>query len=335
MKTTMLLILVLVGLAYSQKGTLNVQDKHQDCTKEALVLNIRKQYARKCSGRGFKGTLGCPYDASRSTDNMRNKVLRQCLKMDKWRFDCGDTCVTDGGWGAWGAWSECSESCGGGVLKRSRQCDSPAPQNGGADCEGEGDEEQACNEDPCPVNGMWSEWSAYGDCSASCGEGVESRTRTCTNPAPEFGGEDCAGETSESRGCNNGPCPVDGNWGDFSAWSECSASCGGGFLMRTRKCDDPEPKYGGAACAGTMEETEPCNEQPCPVAAKPVDGKWGKWTKVGKCTRTKGCKGSSQTQERLCDSPAPSGGGAACIGDATRTLSCKRSACRADHPDLG
>ena len=42
-----------------------------------------------------------------------------------------------------GDWSECPEECGG-TQSRSRECDSPAPENGGAECEGEAEETQDC-----------------------------------------------------------------------------------------------------------------------------------------------------------------------------------------------
>lgn len=50
------------------------------------------------------------------------------------------------------------------------------------------------------VDGGWSKWSK---CSASCGGG--SQTRTCTNPAPAYGGKECKGESE--RECNTDPCP--------------------------------------------------------------------------------------------------------------------------------
>jgi hypothetical protein len=40
------------------------------------------------------------------------------------------------------------------------------------------------------VNGGWSAWS---QCSGSCGQGTQSRS--CTNPAPANGGTACAGST--------------------------------------------------------------------------------------------------------------------------------------------
>lgn len=41
----------------------------------------------------------------------------------------------DGGWGEWSAYGGCSVTCGGGTKERSRECNSPQPENGGLDCE--------------------------------------------------------------------------------------------------------------------------------------------------------------------------------------------------------
>ena len=57
------------------------------------------------------------------------------------------------------------------------------------------------------VNGGWSDWSSFGDCSKTCGGGEKTRYRTCTNPAPANGGKDCMGSSSDSMSCNEQGCP--------------------------------------------------------------------------------------------------------------------------------
>ena len=59
------------------------------------------------------------------------------------------------------------------------------------------------------VNGGYSEWKPYGVCSKTCGGGVQIRERTCTNPLPTNGGEDCSGlgPNNTTRECNNQECP--------------------------------------------------------------------------------------------------------------------------------
>ncbi len=61
--------------------------------------------------------------------------------------------TVDGGWGEWANWSACSKTCGGvtGTRSRSRQCDTPATQYGGADCADPGTEAEECVHDTvCP-----------------------------------------------------------------------------------------------------------------------------------------------------------------------------------------
>ena len=59
------------------------------------------------------------------------------------------------------------------------------------------------------VNGGYSDWKPYGVCSKTCGGGVQTRTRTCTNPPPSNGGDDCSrlGHGNTTRECNNQECP--------------------------------------------------------------------------------------------------------------------------------
>ena len=54
--------------------------------------------------------------------------------------------------------------------------------------------------------------------------------------------------------------PIDGNWGIWSSWGACSATCDNGTRRRTRKCDSPAPKPGGKDCAGDDHEDKECEE---------------------------------------------------------------------------
>lgn len=61
----------------------------------------------------------------------------------------------------------------------------------------------------CVVNGGWSDFGPWSTCSASCGAGSMTATRTCTNPAPANGGSDCVGRPSLDKECNKEECQVD------------------------------------------------------------------------------------------------------------------------------
>ena len=55
------------------------------------------------------------------------------------------------------------------------------------------------------INGGWGEWSDWSDCSATCGDGTQSRGRSCDNPTPDNGGDDCTADgstASETQLCN-------------------------------------------------------------------------------------------------------------------------------------
>ena len=62
-------------------------------------------------------------------------------------------------------------------------------------------------------------------------------------------------------------------WGNWTEYSECNATCDGGFRIRSRSCSNPMPANGGALCelsnseipvkSDYEEECVPCNNMPC------------------------------------------------------------------------
>ena len=58
-----------------------------------------------------------------------------------------------------------------------------------------------------PVDGSWTSWASWASCSETCGGGVQSRTRSCSNPAPQYGGANCVGMSSSTQQCNTQNCP--------------------------------------------------------------------------------------------------------------------------------
>ncbi|XP_032955861.1 A disintegrin and metalloproteinase with thrombospondin motifs 7 [Rhinolophus ferrumequinum] len=61
---------------------------------------------------------------------------------------------------------------------------------------------------PEAVDGSWSGWSAWSVCSRSCGVGVQSAERQCTQPVPKYKGKYCVGERKRVRLCNLQHCPT-------------------------------------------------------------------------------------------------------------------------------
>eukprot|EP00121_Abeoforma_whisleri_P009352 Awhi_evm1s8596 len=99
---------------------------------------------------------------------------------------CWVDCPIDGVWSDY-TYTQCSESCGSGTRTGTRTCSKA--EYGGYDCEGEPTIIEPCNTHLCPVDGSWSAYS-YTQCSASCGSGTRTGTRTCTNPTPANGGNE-------------------------------------------------------------------------------------------------------------------------------------------------
>lgn len=54
---------------------------------------------------------------------------------------------------------------------------------------------------PYIVHGNWTSWSDWSTCSVTCGSGVHRRNRSCTNPAPLHGGDECPGVDKEFGDC--------------------------------------------------------------------------------------------------------------------------------------
>ncbi|XP_060552110.1 A disintegrin and metalloproteinase with thrombospondin motifs adt-1-like [Ruditapes philippinarum] len=63
-----------------------------------------------------------------------------------------------------------------------------------------------CTYPPRKLHGGWSSWDVWGECSATCGIGMQSRKRSCTNPSPDRFGDHCFGNRIEYTLCNTGSC---------------------------------------------------------------------------------------------------------------------------------
>ncbi|XP_049335709.1 hemicentin-1 isoform X1 [Astyanax mexicanus] len=230
------------------------------------------------------------------------------------------TVRVNGGFSEWMEWGSCSVSCGAGVQRRLRLCSKPRPANGGRHCVGPDSESRSCKGKPCPVDGQWSEWSAWEECSRTCGQGNRTRIRTCSKPPAQHGGRPCEGRAVEVIMCSIKPCPVAGNWGAWLPWSPCSETCGKGMQTRIRLCNNPPPSFDGPPCKGAETQTQVCTERNCPV-----DGKWSSWVSWGPCSVS--CGGGTRQRTRLCASPAPQHGGRQCEGNDIHIDFCNSEPC--------
>ncbi|XP_020625947.1 SCO-spondin-like isoform X2 [Orbicella faveolata] len=224
-----------------------------------------------------------------------------------------------GGWSCWGVWEDCSKTCGGGIQRRWRTCNNPLPANGGRPCPGTRVRSRECNVTPCPVDGNWSAWGSWGDCSVTCGGGTQRRSRSCTNPPMAHGGKPCTGQSTMIQDCNmHVMCPVNGGWTTWENWSKCSVTCGGGTQTRSRSCTNPPAAHGGKTCVGLKEITQDCNKD----VFCPVNGGWTIWGRWDKCSVT--CGGGTKTRSRSCTNPPAAHGGKTCVGLKEMTQDCNK-----------
>uniref|UniRef100_A0A3P8NGN8 Adhesion G protein-coupled receptor B1 n=1 Tax=Astatotilapia calliptera TaxID=8154 RepID=A0A3P8NGN8_ASTCA len=257
--------------------------------------------------------------------------LENCLPSVKERHG-----VTDGN--VWGQWAQCSSECGGGIQTRIRTCRSPPEES--YLCEGIVEEGRPCNSQSCTGKGRHlsrsqslrsvdsrkrddadkprsEEWSSWSVCSATCGEGWQSRTRFCVSSSYST---QCSGPLREQRPCNNSAvCPVHGAWDEWSPWSLCSSTCGRGYRSRTRTCTPPQ--FGGDPCEGPEKQTKFCN-----IAVCPVDGVWNEWSSWSSCSAS--CSNGTMQRTRECN--GPSYGGAECRGEWLETVDCFLGECPVD-----
>lgn len=188
----------------------------------------------------------------------------------------------------WTPWGECSAECGGGEQERTREIVQDA-QFGGDVCQGDLRELRPCNEVVChtKVDCVLGNWQAWSKCSQSCGGGQRYRNRQI-QIHPAAGGKPCSDVLSEVEGCGEEACgeAIDCLWGQWSGFSACSVSCGGGYKSRDRSVK-VAPRNGGKLCDPLSKaEVVECNTVDCPSGCK--DALWDEWTEWGLCSASCG-----------------------------------------------
>ncbi|XP_067370061.1 A disintegrin and metalloproteinase with thrombospondin motifs 10 isoform X2 [Channa argus] len=100
--------------------------------------------------------------------------------------------------------------------------------------------------------------------------------RCITSSIPAAEGTICQTNTIEKGWCykrmcvayGTRPAGVDGGWGLWSPWEECSRTCGGGVSSSVRHCDSPRPTIGGKYCLGERKRFRSCNIDECPADSR-------------------------------------------------------------------
>ena len=300
--------------------------------------------------------------------------------------------------GAWSKWGKCSAFCGGGSQTRTRSVTTP-PTNGGAVCPAL-EEDRGCNEHSCDdctgcagesygpcrhnANRVCHDYYAnttacpagttpcatlaggtfglLGDAAGAPGDGL---CRSCFASSSGACRHDNDGDTScfeyvaGTKDCPVGshPClPVSCAVGEWSAWSKCSAECGGGSQVRSRAVT-VLPTDGGSKCPEVDQEAK-CNTEACKAECTACVGKVEgpcQSTKDGTCGAMQGgvcpsdtmqcavaedcllsdwsdwsdcdavCDGGTQTRSRTVVKPAVNGGKA--CGALTDSKACNTDKC--------
>ncbi|XP_078136081.1 thrombospondin-2-like [Sander vitreus] len=153
---------------------------------------------------------------------------RGCTGSAKETQSCNNTlCPIAGGWTSWTEWSLCSESCGGGLKSRQRECLNPAPQHGGKPCAGDAVDYEACNKQPCPID-------------------------TCLFSNPCFPGVVCTSHSDGSWECGRCPLGLNGNGTHCEDENECEVE-----NVCVTECVNTDPGFYCLPCPPRHKGTQP------------------------------------------------------------------------------
>ncbi|XP_035489481.1 adhesion G protein-coupled receptor B1 isoform X11 [Scophthalmus maximus] len=319
-----------------------------DTSAPVAFLEAGKQFLQMRKGPPRVGAAVADGDGEFKTEYLvvgkRNPSMAACQMLCQWLEDCL-------------ASSTSNRPCG--IMQTPCLCWEPPPLlSEGDSCYHNGVYLENClpsvkeSGKDAEINGGWTVWSLWAQCSSECGGGIQIRTRTCQSPPEES--YLCEGVVEEGRPCNSQPCTgkgrhhsrsqslrsvdsrkrddvdkprggpqspqtVHGAWDEWSPWSLCSSTCGRGYRSRTRSCAPPQ--FGGDACEGPEKQTKFCN-----IAVCPVDGLWNEWSSWSTCSAS--CSNGTMQRTRECN--GPSYGGSECRGEWLETVDCFLRECPVD-----
>uniref|UniRef100_A0A8B9C3X5 Papilin n=1 Tax=Anser brachyrhynchus TaxID=132585 RepID=A0A8B9C3X5_9AVES len=187
---------------------------------------------------------------------------------------CGrQTCPQTKRWTT-GEWGPCSATCGGGTQTRSVYCvafDGQSSQGVVDNAECMAFAQQPRSSQPCNMR-QCATWSTgpWSECSASCGEGVQTRTVTCrTQQGSQARDFACLMEPKPpaTQPCLKENCIQEIGW-HIGDWGLCSKSCSSGIRTRQVICADGDSKFYSAEICKAIQPQKPatlgsCNMQPC------------------------------------------------------------------------
>lgn len=203
-------------------------------------------------------------------------------------------------WENWGEWN--SSDCGSLLTgqKRRARAISVDSWGRGIPCSGSSSETAPCGESPPPQDCTFEDWVPVGQCSATCGSGVQVFVRNLSLSGSRAAA--CNGTTSRLQACGLDPCPggdsncVLGAWSD---WTECESN----EEQRARKRGIvARPDATGLPCNDSVVFTDACPAAPTPSRDSCSLGEWGDWSA---CPVT--CGGSANHRSRSL-LPATNGG---------------------------
>lgn len=181
---------------------------------------------------------------------------KECPDIISETINCNThTCPIDCVVSEWTEYTKCSSEYDGGIKSRSRTIITP-PVNGGKECPVLS-ENVICNTKLKPLDCVVSEWTNYSPCSAECGDGYQTRTRTIIKNE-ENGGKICPNVKEENK-CKIKSCPIDCGLSEWQPWSTCANSCD---IQTRNRTILVKSEFNGKSC-GSLTDTQKCDVNLC------------------------------------------------------------------------
>ncbi|KAL2635003.1 hypothetical protein R1flu_006482 [Riccia fluitans] len=175
-------------------------------------------------------------------------------------------------------WGPCDKHCGGGLQQAVMKCftgNYSSVDDWNCAQISVPTAYQVCNLVACNNYTIFE--GPWGECSRSCGGGVQTRQVICMDATGNTAHPDrCGGEAEfdELQSCNVQPCNI--SWWETGSWNYCNVPCAGGKRFRDVFCVSNGSVVDNATCDSLLAPSTglECNTQPCQTYAWLV-GRWG------------------------------------------------------------